>query len=127
MFLLDTHALLWWLHEPERLSQVATTTIRDGQNDIFVSAVSAMEISTKSRLGKLGYETPLAAQFSRQVAHFGFAMLPINCHHAQMAGALAGAHRDPWDRLMAAQAQIEGLMLISKDKELGALGSPTLW
>ncbi len=125
--LLDTHALLWWTHEPEELSRPALDAIMSGENDVSVSAVSAMEIATKSRLGKFAYVTPLASEFGTHTAAFGFIHLPITCDHAERAGGLPGTHRDPWDRLIAAQAQLENLTLVSRDVAMAGFGVTTFW
>lgn len=104
--LIETHTLLWWVHEPEKLSRVAAQAIADRSNDILVSAVSAMEIATKARLERLAYETPLADQFRESIAGEGFDELAVSCAHAELAGNLPGKHRDPWDRMLAAQAPV---------------------
>lgn len=125
--LLDTHALLWWMHEPAALSDRAAAVIRDRANSIFVSAVSAMEIAIKSRRGRLEYETPLAEAFSAALVGEGFLPLDITVDHAQRAGTYPGAHADPWDRLLAAQSEMEGLRLVSCDPQIATLGVTTLW
>lgn len=125
--LLDTHTLLWAAYNPQRLSACAARLIRDGANEIFVSAVSAMEIATKHRIGKLAYPASLASGFVAEVTTRGFGLLPIDCEHAERAGNLPGEHKDPWDRLLAAQAQIEGLALVSNDSELATFGVDTVW
>ncbi|MFM7548193.1 MAG: type II toxin-antitoxin system VapC family toxin [Cyanobacteriota bacterium] len=91
--LLDTHALLWWLVEPEKLSALAYSAVNDPAASIFVSAATGWELATKLRLGKL----PGAEQL----------------HHGVHAGGYRQAHRDPFDRLLAAQAELEGLQLVS--------------
>ena len=125
--LLDTHALLWWAHEPEELSGAAHDAIEDGGNEVFVSAVSAMEISTKNRLGKLEYSSPLAERFLPWISEFGFAPLSVSCAHAERAGNLAGEHRDPWDRLLAAQAQMEQLPLVTVDVRMADWNVQIIW
>lgn len=125
--LLDTHALLWWTHDHGKLSAKAFAAIRDGANDVYVSAVTAMEIATKNRLGKLEYPSTLATNFVEQVAAQGFEMLAIDCRHAIYAGGLSGLHRDPWDRLLVAQAQVEGLSLVSVDADIPSLGIKAYW
>lgn len=125
--LLDTHALLWWAHEPEELSDAARDAIEDGGNEVFVSAVSAMEISTKNRLGKLEYSSPLADRFLPLISEFGFAPLSVSCAHAERAGNLAGEHRDPWDRLLAAQAQMEHMPLVTVDVRLADWNVQIIW
>jgi PIN domain nuclease of toxin-antitoxin system len=125
--LLDTHALLWWAHDPYKLSRNAYTAIARGDNDVFVSAVSAMEIATKSRKNKLEYESGLAHQFVAQVTSHGFDVLSIRCDHAERAGSYAAENQDPWDRLLAAQAQIEGLTLISCDERMPFFDVDMFW
>src|SRR5437868_3429716 len=101
--LLDTHALLWWVHQPSSLSRVARQMIADGADQVFVSAVSAMEIATKDRAGKLEFRSALATSFRHETAIEGFRELPISVAHAQLAGSYRIDHKDPWDRLLAAQ------------------------
>jgi PIN domain nuclease of toxin-antitoxin system len=125
--LLDTHALLWWAYDHRRLSTSAHEAISDGRNEVSVSAVSAMEIATKHRSGKLTHAGALARDFVKQVQSHGFSLVSIECEHAQRAGNFPYEHRDPWDRLLAAQSQIEGLTLVSNDAKLSVLGAETLW
>ena len=124
-YLLDTHALLWWAHEPARLSAGATEALTDGENEMFVSAVSAMEIATKVRLRKL--ESSLDRNFIDQVTEHGLKTLSITAEHAQLAGNFVDANQDPWDRLLAAQAQLERLTLVSCDRRMNGFGVTTLW
>jgi PIN domain nuclease of toxin-antitoxin system len=125
--LLDTHTLLWAAHDPGRLSIVAARAIRSRDNDVFVSPVSAMEITTKAREVRLGYDTDLARQFMTEVKARGFELVPISGEHAERAGRFASENQDPWDRLIAAQAQIEGLTLVSCDGNMSGFGVATLW
>lgn len=125
--LLDTHTLLWLAHEPEKLSRIARDAIEDGANEIFASAVSAMEIATKHRRGRLEYESSLANRFVPLIADFGFAALSVTCAHAERAGNLAGTHKDPWDRLLAAQAQIEQLSLLTVDARIADWNVKIIW
>jgi PIN domain nuclease of toxin-antitoxin system len=125
--LLDTHALLWWAHEPEELSDAAREAIANGENEIFVSAVSAMEISTKNRVGRLEYPSSLADNFLQLISEFGFQPLSVSCAHAERAGNMAGKHRDPWDRLLAAQAQIEQMPLITVDPRMSDWDVQIIW
>ncbi len=103
------------------------SAISDGGNDVFVSAVSAMEIATKSRKGRLEYQSDLAHSFVREVVSHGFGLVPIQCEHAERAGGLVSENQDPWDRLLAAQAQIEGLMLVSCDEAMTSFGITPYW
>ena len=125
--LLDTHALLWWWSDDERLSKKARTAIADERNDVFVSAASAWEVAIKHRLGKLPGMPEAESRFVELVAADGFATLPISQHHALRAGGLAQAHRDPFDRMLAAQGEIEGLTLVTCDAALSAFAVRRLW
>ena len=113
--LLDTHAFLWWLDGDRRLSRRARATIADSSNTILVSAASAWEISTKARFGKLPGAVEVAADVAGCIASQEFAALDIAVLHAQRAGRLPGPHRDPFDRMLAAQSQIEDLPLVTND------------
>ncbi|WP_373063096.1 type II toxin-antitoxin system VapC family toxin [Gemmatimonas sp.] len=114
--LLDTHALLWWLAGDEQLSARARQTIAHPTNDVFVSAASAWETTTKHRLGKLPGAGPLAVDFQREIEQQGFAPLSISISHAQIAGGLTGEHRDPVDRMLIAQAREEKMALVSIER-----------
>ena len=125
--LLDTHSLLWWAHEPDRLSGTALDAIGNEENEILVSAVSAIEISTKNRRGRLEYPSSLANRFLPRIAEFGFVPLSIGCGHAQKAGNLVGEHKDPWDRLLAAQALIEQVPLVTIDPRMTDWNVQVIW
>jgi PIN domain nuclease of toxin-antitoxin system len=126
-YLLDTHTLLWWFHEPENLSVLALEAIRDADNDVLVSAVSAIEIATKHRKGQLEYDSVLAVEFTKQTELEGFISLAITSEHAQLAGAFPGNLADPWDRILSAQARLEGLQLLSRDRRIAELGLQPVW
>jgi PIN domain nuclease of toxin-antitoxin system len=113
--LLDTHALLWWLDGDRRLPPRVRRAIADESNTILVSAASAWEITTKARLGKLPGALDVAADVAGCVAGQGFSTLDITMVHAQRAGGLAGTHRDPFDRMLVAQAQLEDVALVSDE------------
>lgn len=115
ILLLDTHALIWAAQEPELLSDKARAAIENSENLVFVSATSAIEIATKYRLGKLAVSPTLAEYFSEAVTGRGFNILSINADHGQRAGLLDIPHTDPWDRLLIAQAMIEGMWLVSNE------------
>ena len=125
--LLDTHAWLWWVSDDPRLSAAARTAIRDEANDIFVSAASAWEISTKHRLGRLGGLPQAAARFAELVAVDGFSHLPVDYLHGLRAGGYDVAHRDPFDRMLAAQSELESLPLITRDPAFTVFSIATLW
>jgi PIN domain nuclease of toxin-antitoxin system len=125
--LLDTHALLWWLAGDETLSEAARRAIADPTNAVFVSAASAWEIATKRRLGRLPDVAAIVADLDGLIRGQGFAGLPISIRHGQVAGALPGPHRDPFDRMLIAQAMLEGLVLVSNEQPFDAHGIGRLW
>jgi PIN domain nuclease of toxin-antitoxin system len=125
--LLDTHALLWWLAGDERLPASARTAIADPANEIFVSAASAWEVSTKHRLGKLPGAGPLAVDFAAEVYRQGFAPLEISLEHAMVAGGLMSDHRDPFDRMLVAQARTEHMALVSNETIFDQFDIVRIW
>lgn len=116
--LLDTHAVLWWLDDPELLAAPAREAIAEGENDVYVSAASAWEVAIKSALGKLDAPHDLEAAFESA----GFATLPITVRHALVVRDLPDVHQDPFDRILAAQAKVEGLTLVTRDARLSRYG-----
>ncbi len=130
-YLLDTHTLLFALYEPFRLSAQAQKAIEDARSTLYVSSASAWEIATKHRLGKLGAPDldiePLLLDYAGQLRRLGAADLPITSAHALLAGSFEAGHKDPFDRILAAQARLENLTLISKDPALDAFGVRRLW
>jgi PIN domain nuclease of toxin-antitoxin system len=125
--LLDTHAFLWWLAGDDALSVAAKTAIADEGNGIFVSAASTWEITTKHRIGKLSGAAAIVADLGRAIADQGFIGLPISLRHGQVAGALPGPHRDPFDRMLIAQAMLENLVLVSNERPFDVYGVGRLW
>jgi len=125
--LLDTHAFLWWLAGDEALSAAARTEIADEGNDIFVSAASAWEIATKHRIGKLPNVAAIVNDLDKEAVDQGFVGLPISLRHAQVAGTLPGPHRDPFDRMLIAQAMLEKLAIVSNEQPFDAYGVARLW
>ncbi|MFM7676388.1 MAG: type II toxin-antitoxin system VapC family toxin [Synechococcus sp.] len=125
--LLDTHALLWWLAEPDRLSPAAHQAIADPGHRVHVSAASGWEIATKARLGKLPAASELLDDLPQLLAAQGFEQLPITLRHGLHAGLYPMAHHDPFDRLLAAQAELGGLTLVSLDPALQAFPCNLLW
>lgn len=109
--LLDTHVLLWWLADDSRLGPTARELIGDDRNIVYVSAASAWEASTKKAMGKLACPDNLDAIVQDE----GFEQLPISFFHGESAGALPALHRDPFDRMLVAQAQAEGLEIVTGD------------
>lgn len=125
--LLDTHAFLWWVTDSPQLSAVARAAISDPRNEILVSAASAWEISTKQRLGKLSGVPQASVRFNELVLLDGFNHLPVNHRHAVRAGAFEVDHRDPFDRMLAAQSELERCALVTLDPAFALFGTSTLW
>ncbi len=126
-FLLDTLTLLWSFNGSPSLSARARATIEDGRNEMLVSAASAWEIATKVRLGKLPDGEELASDLSGYLAQLGCEPLAVSLDHAVRAGRLQGQHRDPFDRMLIAQAQAEDLKIISNDRVFDDYGVPRIW
>ena len=125
--LLDTHALIWWLAADQALPSTARDAIADPSNDVFVSAASAWEIATKHRIGKLPEAGRLAADVAGFVSEQGFIELPVTIRHGQLAGSLPGIHKDPFDRILVAQAILADMQIVSRDEILSAYGIARLW
>jgi PIN domain nuclease of toxin-antitoxin system len=125
--LLDTHALIWWLVGDKALSPAARDAIADEANHVAVSAASAMEIATKFRIGKLPGAALLAQEFEAIIAAQGFVELPISVHHARLAGEMNIAHKDPFDRLLIAQARAEDMALVSNEALFDGFAVRRLW
>ena len=120
--LLDTHVLLWWLDDPTLLSEQALTSIKDTNNEVIVSVVSAWEIAIKKTLGKL--EAP--DDLKQVITDAGFVLMPINYEHVWEVKNLPFHHDDPFDRLLVAQAKLEHLMFVTRDSQLRAYNIPIL-
>jgi PIN domain nuclease of toxin-antitoxin system len=125
--LLDTHALLWWFTDDKRLSLKARKAIAEKANEIFVSAASAWEISTKQRLGRLDQVPEATLRFNELIVADGFAHLPVSYLHGLRAGGYEAAHRDPFDRMLAAQSELESLVLVTRDPAFERFGTNTFW
>lgn len=125
--LLDTHALIWWMSDPGRLSSAASSGIRNRANEIRVSAASAWEVATKYRLGKLPSLEPVINDLAGQVQAEGFQFLDISFVHGHLAGTLRHDHRDPFDRMLIAQSLSDGLTLVSNEALFDAFGVDRLW
>jgi PIN domain nuclease of toxin-antitoxin system len=125
--LLDTHALIWWVTDDPALSKIASDAIGDPANEVLASAASAWEIATKHRIGKLPHAGLLAQDFLGSIAAEGFIGLPISVSEGEAAGRLPGPHRDPFDRMLIAQALAESLTLISNERLFDRYGVARLW
>jgi PIN domain nuclease of toxin-antitoxin system len=124
--LLDTHVWLWMWGEPEKLRNEARTIIEDPATELVVSAVSAWEIATKEAAGRMRLPTAAAEWLADRRHRREVDELPITLDHAARAGTLPPHHRDPFDRMLVAQAQLEGLVILSADKKLAAYEVETL-
>nr|WP_294503145.1 type II toxin-antitoxin system VapC family toxin [uncultured Rhodopila sp.] len=125
--LLDTHAFLWWVTGDAALSAAARNAIGDTRNRIFVSAASAWEIATKVRIGKLPGAAAAVVDLAAVLADQGFGGLPVSFAHGQAAGALPGPHKDPFDRMLIAQAMLDGMVLVSNERQFDLYGVRRLW
>ena len=125
--LLDTHAFIWWVNGSERLPRRARRAIDNDSNVIFVSAASAWEIATKYHRGRLDEAGAMAPDIAGVIAGQNFEELPITVEDAARAGALPGPHRDPFDRMLIAQALSRNLVLISNESIFDRYGIRRLW
>ena len=121
--LLDTHAALWWLSDDERLGATCADLVSDASSQVLLSAVVVWEVAIKRSLGKLDAPGDLAAT----LLGAGAQALPVGIDHAEAVSELPWHHRDPFDRLLIAQATIEGAVLVSDDQALRAYGVPLVW
>jgi len=125
--LIDTHVLLWSALEPARLSSRARSLLTSLDIEVLVSAASAWEIATKVRIGKLPGAEAFAADLNTRIKRLGFLGLAVTLEHGQRAGLLPGTHKDPFDRMLIAQAQAENLPLISNERIFDAYGIRRIW
>jgi PIN domain nuclease of toxin-antitoxin system len=125
--LLDTHALLWAAGGDARLSAAAAAIIEDADQALMFSAVSALEIAVKHAAGRLELPDDAGVWVRTRMAAFGLIELPVTIEHALEAGALPAHHRDPWDRLLVAQARVEGVPLLTADPAFSRYEVTTLW
>lgn len=125
--LLDTHALIWWFLDSPRLSDEMKWMIDDPAVTIFVSAATAWEITTKFRTGRFQEAAELALNLPAYVRRWHFEPLAVTIEHAHRAGLLPGNHKDPFDRMLAAQSIIEDIGVVSADPALAGLGANVVW
>lgn len=127
-YLLDTHTLIWWMTSNPQLSKYAHALIEQKEQNVsLVSAVSAWEIATKVRLGRLSAAADLVQDFAFDIEDQKMKILLITADHAIRAGSLPGPHKDPFDRMLIAQAIAENVPIISNDKALDGYGAQRLW
>ncbi len=125
--LLDTHALVWWWTDDPRLPAPARAMIADPNSTVYVSAVSAWEITTKHRVGKWPEVERLIAEYASLLRRSRFHALAISMEHAHRAGGLPGPHRDPFDRMLIAQAGLETLPIVTAHPVFAAYGVEVVW
>lgn len=126
-YLFDSHALFWFLDGDPHLSRRARSTLAEPSAVLVASAVSAWEFANKARIGKWPEVIRFAERFVEFTAGQEIKLLPITPEHAKLAGFLPGTHRDPFDRMLAAQSQIEGMPLVTADPVFKAFGTKTVW
>lgn len=119
--------MFWWLIDEAKLSPEAHAAIKAKDNEVYVSIASAWEMAIKVGLGKWPEARTLLNDFEGLARAEGFRLLPISVAHARNAGLMQTSHRDPFDRLLAAQSMLEGLTLVTPDAAFGPLGAPCLW
>jgi PIN domain nuclease of toxin-antitoxin system len=124
--LLDTHALVWWLEAKENLSPKAKETIENSETTVFVSAASGWELAIKTQIGKFK-SAELVRGLEREIQKEGFVELPISMEHALLAGSLDSPHKDPFDRMLIAQAQVEKIPIVSNDKGFDKFSVRRVW
>jgi PIN domain nuclease of toxin-antitoxin system len=125
--LLDTHAFLWWIDEDRRLSARACELMEDGRNDLLFSVASGWEIAIKLGLGRIELPSPVDRFLSEQVTRNHMRVLPIELSHALRTADLPPLHRDPFDRLLVAQAQIEHLPILTADRQIAQYEVDAIW
>lgn len=125
--LLDTHAFLWWVADDERLSPRAAALIAEPSNEVLVSAATAWEVVVKSALGRVEVPTPVGRFLTAQIEANAFIPLPIHMRHALGLAALPQIHRDPFDRILVAQAVAEDLTLVSRERVMSGYPVTVEW
>jgi PIN domain nuclease of toxin-antitoxin system len=125
--LLDTHASIWWFLDDLRMSKTIDAYLDDPEVTVFVSAATAWELTTKFRRGKLQEAAMIAENLPSLITRCRFLPLPITVEHGHRAGLLPGNHKDPFDRMLAAQAIIDDLDLVSADPAMAGLGARVVW
>ena len=125
--LLDTHAFIWWANEPEKLSEKALAACQDENNTLLLSVVSVWEMQIKMQLGKLKISCPIEELIKRQQQANGLQILSIELAHVLSLSNLRSHHKDPFDRLLIAQAKVEEATLVSVDPVFSSYGVSVLW
>ncbi|MBI2431434.1 MAG: type II toxin-antitoxin system VapC family toxin [Candidatus Hydrogenedentes bacterium] len=125
--LLDTHSFIFYVDRPDALPSAARAAMEDSSNELFLSLVSPWEMQIKSTLGKLQLGKPAAELVQAELDRAAIQLLPITLHHIDALSRLPNHHRDPFDRLLVAQAIYEGLTIVSSDQAIARYGAPVLW
>ncbi len=125
--LLDTHVLLWLLDSPDRVSATTRSAIEEPANQLNISCVTAYELANKFHIGKLPIAEPILANYDGFLLRLRAQELPMTSRHGFLAGSLPGPHRDPFDRIIAAQSILEGLTLVSADPAFDSFGIQRYW
>lgn len=125
--LLDTHALIWAVDQPDRLGARARSALEDASSDVLISAATIWEIAIKTRLGKLTLSVPYRDWMNRAIADLSATLLPITVEYADMQATLPGHHRDPFDRMLIAQAIVEKISLVANEEMFDQYGVARLW
>lgn len=125
--LLDTHVLIWFLAKPEKLPPSVVQAIVASDNQVFVSVITAWEIAVKRRLGKLEFDADFLAAFDERVAGLGYEPMSLTAAHVVRGIELDSPHKDPFDRLLAGQALVEGLTMVTADAAMRSIGVPLMW
>jgi PIN domain nuclease of toxin-antitoxin system len=125
--LLDTQVFLWWNEASPRLSRNIYGLLSEPDNRVLLSVVSAWEIVLKVYAGKLKLPTPVAAYLPSRLAHYRIEVLPLGLPHVLAAEMLAPHHRDPFDRMLIAQAHVDGLPIATRDPQIRKYGCETIW
>lgn len=125
--LLDTHVFMWALYEPKRLSRRVTELIRDVDNTRFVSGISAYEIALLAHKGRALGAVAVATGYSEHLDRLKAVDLPVTALHSLTAGRFARVHKDPFDRIIAAQGMLEGFTVATRDPQIAQLGAVTVW
>lgn len=125
--LLDTNIIVWWLLDRAKISRAAAAAMADADNALFASAASAFEIAIKQRIDKLPLAEEAVRSLPEDLEGSGITLLDISFRQAILAGRFVTAHRDPFDRLIAAQARAEDMSLVTSDRAFGDLGVKVIW
>jgi PIN domain nuclease of toxin-antitoxin system len=126
-YLVDTHVLIWWWDRSERLPKRVLDVLQGREHEVYISAVAGWEIAMKVRSGKLPSMNDRVHRYVADVVQDGFVHMPVAPDHGVTAGLLDGSHKDPFDRLIAAQAITEDLTVITRDPEIARFGCKVFW